>query len=108
MARGRPRKKIEPDLKTTMTLNGKEITGEGPFEFRTGPPELKKEPEQPEKEDFVTPFEAARILNLDEHTIKLYYDNGILTGKGQYGNIRISRGSLFGARIKKLISGPMG
>lgn len=105
MARGRPRKNnVEPEKEAfEVEIDEKQYSANP-----SNPPEPKKEPEQPEKEDFVTPFEAARILNLDEHTIKLYYDNGILTGKGQYGNIRISRGSLFGARIKKLISGPMG
>jgi len=84
------------------------ITIKGPHEVEKELIEPQKEPEQPEKEDFVTLFEAARILNIDEHTIRLYYDNGILTGHDSYGHIRISRGSLFGARIKKLISGPMG
>ena len=74
---------------------------------RKKPIESQKEPEQP-KEDLVTPFEAANILNVSESTIKLWFDHGHLTGRGSRGHIRISRGSLFGPRIKKLISGPWG
>ena len=94
MARGRPRKKVEPENEV--------------FEAEKDLEEPQNEPEQPEKDDLVTPFEAALMLNVPESTVKLWFDHGHLTGKGQYGHIRISRGSLFGARIKKLISGPMG
>ena len=66
------------------------------------------ETEKPEQEDLVTPFEAANILNVSESTIKLWFDHGHLTGHGAQGHIRILRGSLFGPRIKKLISGPWG
>jgi len=103
MAKGRPRKKpikAQDSSKATITLNGDEVIGEGPFDFKTDLPEPK--------EDLVTPFEAANILNVSESTIKLWFDHGHLTGRGSHGHIRILRGSLFGPRIKKLISGPWG
>lgn len=108
MARGRSRKKVEPEKQPE---NGVDVYGIGPVEAEMSQLDDKnhpKEPEKPEKEDFVTPFEAARLLNVPEATIQLWYDHGHLTGEGSYGHIRISRGSLFGARIKKLVSGPMG